>query len=150
MVRKDAPGNSPVKAVTGARIPPEEREVFDTFCWLWYQVTNQNYTFHDHTLDLLFDKLRALRNYTRGHGVFTFEITREINLKLAEILVFLINRLIDSGLLNHSFQNLTELGWVIYAGETPWFLYCCDPRSRECRFDSFGSGSSLILPEDYR
>lgn len=149
-LRKDDFRDPLVSSVTSATVPQGEREAFEAFCWLWKKVTTQIYTFQTYDLDTLFNKLRELRNYTRGHGVFSFEITPEFNLKLAVILVFLINRLIDSTLLEQSFQKLEKLGWVVFAGETPYFLYCYDSRNRECRFDSFRTGSSLTLPEDYR
>ena len=67
---------------------------------------------------------------------------------LIEILVFLINRLIEAGLLDDNFRNLEELGWVVYVGEDPYFLYDYDSKYRECRFDSWRNGNSFTLPSD--
>lgn len=120
------------------------------FGFVWQEVTSRTYSFSKYTINELLHALRDLRNYTRGHGVFTFEISQEINLALVEILVYLINQLIDSKLLEESFDNLEELGWLVFVGDVPYFLYSYDNEYHECRFDSFQNGNSLTLPADIR
>ena len=120
------------------------------FGFVWQEVTSRTYSFSKYTINELLHALRDLRNYTRGHGVFTFEISQEINLALVEILVYLINQLIDSKLLEENFDNLEELGWLVFVGDVPYFLYSYDNEYHECRFDSFQNGNSITLPADIR
>lgn len=133
-----------------ARELKKEDPVFATFYFVWSEVTSRPYSFSKYSINELLHALRELRNYTRGHGVFTFEISQEINLALIEILVFLINQLIESNLLEESYDNLDDLGWIIYIGDTPYFLYSYDNKYQECRYDSFQKGNSVTLPADIR
>lgn len=128
----------------------KEDPVHVAFCFVWQEVTSRAYSFSKYTINELLHALRELRNYTRGHGVFTFEISQEINLALVEILVYLISQLIESKLLEESFDNLEELGWLVYVGDVPYFLYSYDNKYHECRFDSFQNGNSITLPADIR
>lgn len=128
----------------------KEDPVHVAFCFVWQEVTSRTYSFSKYTINELLHALRELRNYTRGHGVFTFEISQEINLALAEILVYLINQLIKSKLLEENFDNLEELGWLVFVGDAPYFLYSYDNKYQECRFDSFQNGNSITLPADIR
>lgn len=128
----------------------KEDPVHMAFCFVWKEVTSKTYSFSKYTINEFLHALRELRNYTRGHGVFTFEISQEINLALVEILVFLINQLIESKLLEENFDNLEELGWLVLVGDTPYFLYSYDSKYQECRFDSFQNGNSITLPADIR
>lgn len=128
----------------------KEDPVHVAFCFVWQEVTSRTYSFSKYTINELLHALRELRNYTRGHGVFTFEISQEINLALVEILVYLVNQLIDSKLLEENFDNLEELGWLVFVGDTPYFLYSYDNKYHECRFDSFQNGNSITLPADIR
>ena len=128
----------------------EEDPVHEAFCFAWQEVTSRTYSFSKYTINELLHALRELRNYTRGHGVFTFEISQEINLALVEILVYLINQLIESKLLEEAFDNLEELGWLVFVGDAPYFLYSYDNKHQECRFDSFQNGNSITLPADIR
>lgn len=128
----------------------KEDPVYTAFCFVWHEVTSRTYSFSKYTISELLHALRELRNYTRGHGVFTFEISQEINLALVEILVYLINQLIESKLLKENFDNLEELGWLVFIGDAPYFLYSYDNKYQECRYDSFQNGNSITLPADFR
>ena len=48
-------------------------------------VTEREYKFQKHSIQELLNAANELRNYTRGHGVFSFEITQDMNRKLIEI-----------------------------------------------------------------
>ena len=69
----------------------------------------------------LLEACNYLRDYTRGHGVFTFEISQYINLNLLKILVALLNSLIYFLRITDMKDNLESLGWVIYLGDIPNF-----------------------------
>jgi len=137
-----------LSAVLSETAAKEDRTAFLSFCSIWESVTGREHQFEVYSAEELLRAVKHLRDYTRGHGVFTFEISHTINLGLLEILVFLINRLIEAGLLDDDFQNLEELGWIVYVGEDPYFLYDYDSKYRECRFDSWRNGNSLALPSD--
>lgn len=130
--------------------PCTDHCIFETFRWVWNAVTNRDYLFEDYSIKELLAAANRLRDYTRGHGVFTFEISSDINLALIKMLVFLINQLIDRHLLDRSCSNLDGLGWVIYSGDDPYFLYSSDNDNAELRFDSFKNGNSLTMPVDIR
>ena len=124
--------------------------VFRSFQRIWKAVTVREYSFSEYTVGELIAASNQLRNYTRGHGVFTFEISDEINLDLLEILVFLINQLIVNDQLAGDFANLEKLGWLVYAGDTPYFLYSYNKTYDEYCFNSFRNSSSIMLPADIR
>ncbi len=122
---------------------------FQIFNNLWLAITNKKNHFQDYSIKELLEAANKLRNYTRGHGVFTFEISQEINLALIEILVFLINQLIDNHLLGEDYYNLEKMGWVIYSGDVPYFLYSINIFQEYC-YESFQKGNTLTLPIDFR
>lgn len=124
--------------------------VFQSFQRIWKAVTVREYSFSKYTVGELIAASNRLRNYTRGHGVFTFEISDEINLDLLEILVFLINQMIVNDQLEGDFSNLEELGWIVYVGDTPYFLYSYNKTYDEYCFNSFRNSSSIMLPADIR
>ena len=124
--------------------------VFQSFQRIWKAVTVREYSFSKYTVGELIAASNRLRNYTRGHGVFTFEISDEINLDLLEILVFLINQLIVNDQLEGEFSNLEGLGWMVYVGDTPYFLYSYNKTYDEYCFNSFRNSSSIMLPADIR
>lgn len=123
--------------------------VFQIFNNLWLAVSNKKIQFHDYSIKELLEAANKLRNYTRGHGVFTFEISQEMNLALIEILVFLINQLIGNHLLDEDYSNLEKLGWVIYSGDIPYFLYSINTFQEYC-YESFQKGNTITLPIDFR
>lgn len=123
--------------------------VFQIFNNLWLAVSNKKIQFHDYSIKELLEAANKLRNYTRGHGVFTFEISQEMNLALIEILVFLINQLIDNHLLDEDYSNLEKLGWVIYSGDIPYFLYSINIFQEYC-YESFQKRNTITLPIDFR
>lgn len=130
--------------------PHDRNAVFQSFNRIWKAVTARDFAFSEYSVGELLRASKELRNYTRGHGVFTFEISDEINLNLIEILVFLINQLIVNGQLMGDFSNLEELGWMIYSGDTPYFLYSYNKTYREYCFNSFQNNSSIMLPANIR
>lgn len=126
--------------------PVQEQEVFFHFDYVWNAVTSRNYSFSVFSTDELLDAANALRDYTRGHGVFTFEISQEINLALLEVVIFLLNRLIDAiTIMTDGGKNLLTLGWIKEEKNRPFFLYSCNPRVHEDIFQSFRDGSSLMF-----
>lgn len=96
----------------------------------------------------MLDATNKLRDYTRGHGVFTFEISQEINIGLIKILAFLLSRLMDYLYTTDNMDNLEKLGWVIYIGDIPYYLYSFDERFNELKYESFQKGNSIALPMD--
>lgn len=124
--------------------------VFQSFQRIWKAVTVREYSFSEYTVAELIAASNQLRNYTRGHGVFTFEISDEINLDLLEILVFLLNQLIVNDQLAGDFSNLEKLGWLVYVGDIPYFLYSYNKTYDEYCFNSFRNSSSIMLPADIR
>lgn len=130
--------------------PYDRNSAFQSFNKIWKAITARDFAFSEYSVDELLRASKELRNYTRGHGVFTFEISDEINLDLMEILVFLINQLIVNDQLTEDFSNLEELGWMIYSGDIPYFLYSYNKIYGEYCFNSFQNNSSIMLPEDIR
>ena len=123
-----------------------DRTVFTVFSDLWRIVVARDYVFVAYSIAELLQAANRLRDYTRGHGIFTFEITWDVNTALAEIVTFLAGELVKNNLLSCDFEKLQDLGWVLYKGDIPYFLYTYDRKHRECRFDSFQGGNSLSLP----
>ncbi len=123
---------------------------FQEFNWVWKEVITQTYFFQKYSIEELLEGANKLRDCTRGHGVFTFDISQTINLKLLSVLTFLINELIDNHMLDNDFANLESLGWLVYSGDTPYFLYSLNKSDEieEFIFNSFQGGSSLALPID--
>lgn len=126
----------------------KKEQIFDRFNRVYQIITLREYKFKNYSIKELLDAANKLRDYTRGHGVFTFEISQEMNLNLTEILVFLINCLIDCQMLEENLENLEELGWVIYSGDIPYYLYSVDNKYKEFRYESFQEGNSIALPLD--
>ena len=73
------------------------------------------------SISFLLAEFSKIRNYTRGHGVYTFKITEGLNENVLYILLYLMNRLIESKLLGGNFDNLSMNGWVLYKGEDVYF-----------------------------
>ncbi len=123
-------------------------EIFKIFNSMWELVTSRSYDFHSYTVQELLEACNYLRDYTRGHGVFTFEISQYINLNLLKILVALLNSLIYFLRTTDMKDNLESLGWVIYLGDIPYFLYSVGRRDSNVTYKSFRKGNSLSLPID--
>lgn len=128
----------------------KDTAVFERFEKVWFTVTTREYHFSKRSIEELLRAANSLRDYTRGHGVFTFEISQEMNLALIAIVVFLLKQLLSEKLLSQIVTPLKKMGWIVYMGDTPYFLYSYDPRNAEYRFDSFRTGSSMTLPTDIR
>ena len=123
-------------------------EIFKIFNSTWKLVTSRSYDFHSYTVQELLEACNYLRDYTRGHGVFTFEISQYINLNLLKILAALANSLIYFLRITDMKDNLESLGWVIYLGDIPYFLYSVGRRDSNVTYKSFRKGNSLSLPID--
>lgn len=54
----------------------------------------------------------------------------------------------DSTFKQKMMANLEKLGWVIYMGDIPYYLYSFDERFKELKYESFQKGSSIALPMD--
>lgn len=121
-------------------------DVFDAFNDLWKVLASRTYEFKAHSIQNLLEACNYLRDYTRGHGVFTFEISQEINLLLLKLLVAITNSLIVFQGKTSMKDNLEELGWVLYSGDTPYFLYSIDKNNGESIYESFRRGNSLSMP----
>ena len=121
---------------------------FKEFENLWSIITNREYHFELYTVQNLLDGVRKIRNYTRGHGVFTFEISQSINISLIKILAYLINRFVDYLNTTDNIENLEELGWVIFREDVPYYLYSVEKKSKDYLYNSFEMGSSIYLPSD--
>ena len=128
--------------------PETDITAFNEFDKIWNLVTSRHYSFESYTVQKLLDATNKLRDYTRGHGVFTFEISQEINIGLIKIIAFLLNRLMDYLCTTDNLDNLEKLGWVIYMGDIPYYLYSFDERFKELKYESFQKGSSIALPMD--
>lgn len=125
-----------------------EKDIFDTFNELWEILASRFYSFQGYSLRDLLEACNYLRDYTRGHGVFTFEISQEINLRLLKLLVSLIKSLIEYQQITDMKDNLESLGWVLYSGDVPYFLYSIDKNNEESTYESFRKGNSLSMPID--
>lgn len=101
------------------------------------------------TIEDLLHRLMFVRDYTRGHGVFTFEITPQINLALQEILVYLLNSLLASGLLELDMEGLRHKGWIIDSDEDVYFCYSMDRENGELEYNCFSRGTMLTFPQDF-
>lgn len=103
------------------------------------------------TIDTLLRELNRIRDYTRGHGVFTFEINDEINIAILQILVVLINNLLHFDVMPVDQTAMEHLGWVLYYEETPYFCYSYSEDRKHNQFgeylyNSFGKGNSISIP----
>ncbi len=123
-----------------------DEPVFEAFDWVWLTVTSKRYNFNKYSIEELLEGANKLRDYTRGHGVYTFDISQSINLKLIEILIFLLNCLIDSNFLLDDISNLKKLGWIIYLDDVPYFLTSLDKKNNEYIYDSFQSQKRITIP----
>lgn len=125
-----------------------EMEPFCEFEKIWYIVTSRQYIFEQYNVDELLYGAKELRNYTRGHGVFTFEITKELNISLIKILIFIINKLIECLDMADNLDNLEKNGWVLYSGDIPYYLYSIDKINKKYKYESFQKGNTISLPLD--
>ncbi len=103
------------------------------------------------TIDTLLRELNRIRDYTRGHGVFTFEINDEINIAILQILVVLINNLLHFDVMPVDQTAMEHLGWVLYYEETPYFCYSYSEDRKhnqlgEYLYNSFSKGNSISIP----
>ena len=103
------------------------------------------------TIDTLLRELNRIRDYTRGHGVFTFEINDKINIAILRMLVFLINNMLHSDVLPTDQTAMEHLGWVVYYEETPYFCYSYskdrkNTQAGEYFYNSFSKGNSISIP----
>lgn len=128
----------------------EDISLFTVFNRIWYTIKEQKeYQFKGtKSIGELLSAAKELRNCTRGHGVFTFEISPELNLNILTLLVGFINFMIDNHWLDDDFINLEKNRWVIRYEGRPYFLYSHDPNSNEYHFDSFQAGNSLPVPDN--
>lgn len=121
-------------------------DVFEAFNELWKILASRTYEFKAYSIQDLLEACNYLRDYTRGHGVFTFEISQEINLLLLKLLVAILKSLIMFQGKTSMKDNLEDLGWVLYSGDTPYFLYSIDKNNGESIYESFRRGNSLSMP----
>lgn len=103
------------------------------------------------TIDTLLRELNRVRDYTRGHGVFTFEINEEINIAILQILVVLINNLLHFDVMPVDQTVMEHLGWVLYYEDTPYFCYSYSEdrkynQAGEYLYNSFSKGNSISIP----
>lgn len=122
--------------------------VFQTFNDIWHFVTSNNYEFEKYSLQKLLKAVNELRNYTRGHGVFTLEISYEINQKLVEICVFLINHVTKYIKYANNMDNLLKLRWMISLKNINYYLYSSDKSNNTLVYKAFQSSETLLIDID--
>lgn len=125
-----------------------DASVFQTFNDIWHFVTSNNYEFEKYSLQKLLKAINELRNYTRGHGVFTLEISYEINQKLVEICVFLINHVTKYIKSANNMDNLSKLRWMISLKNINYYLYSSDKSNNTLVYKAFQSSETLLIDID--
>lgn len=126
-----------------------DKKILLLYNFVWGSISEEKEYFDCSTnicMNDFFAALVRVRNYTRGHGIYTFEMNTEINLALIQILVYLINRLILSGLLDIDMSNLRLNGWILSREEDTYYLYSINRREKEYEFNSFRSGTTMAVP----
>lgn len=125
-----------------------DASVFQTFNDIWHFVTSNNYEFEKYSLQKLLKAVNELRNYTRGHGVFTLEISYEINQKLVEICVFLIDHVTKYIKSANNMDNLSKLRWIISLKNINYYLYSSDKSNNTLVYKAFQSSETLLIDID--
>ena len=125
-----------------------ESFAFKSFDNIWFAVTSSHYIFSEYSTQEMLNACNRLRDYTRGHGVFTFEISQEINIELIRVLVFIVNRLLIYLDSIDNLDNLDNMGWLIYSADDPYYLYYFDDKFKQYKYESFQTGKSISLPID--
>ena len=96
-----------------------------------------------------FEIMRDFRNSTRGHGIYTYEITDELNLFLIEIMECWFHKLNKNGFLDENYANLEQLGWVLKYRENTYYFYSYNERTNELEYHCFLNGTALYMPYDF-
>lgn len=128
-----------------------DSHVMECYNTLWLSISGQENCFdwkhHRYTNADLLDRMVRIRNYTRGHGVYTFEVSGDINTALVTILVYLVSELVNSGLLKTDMHNLENNGWLAVSGGDRYFCYTVETCHREVEYYCFQKGITLRIPE---
>lgn len=99
-------------------------------------------------LSTSFEEIRDFRNSTRGHGVYTFKITDELNLCLMKIVTLWFHILKRNGFLEDDYTNLLHLGWILEYKNKTYFFYSYNKETNELIYHCFLDGTILSLPYD--
>lgn len=129
--------------------PCEELEPFQCFQYVWTAMTSRAYQFQAYTLEELLEASNLLRDYTRGHGVFTFEISQELNLSVLGLLTYLLNAFLTLRMADGPYENLEALGWIVTRDGSNYFLYSYNKEFHEFIYNSFRYKNSILLPDRF-
>lgn len=127
---------------------------YELFMRLFQMKETKEYSFDkiynksDFDLSSSFDVMNIFRNYTRGHGVYTFEISDELILSLMDIAKFWFLKLDETGFLQDDYSNLEQLGWIFEYQNMSYFFYSYKRDTKELEYHCFLDGSVLFLPYD--
>lgn len=100
-------------------------------------------------LSYSFEIMRIFRNNTRGHGVYTFEITDELNLSLVEIIKCWYQKLNKYGFLEEDYINLEQLGWILKYKDKTYYFYSYNRETNLLDYHCFFDGTVISMPHDF-
>lgn len=112
------------------------------------KVQNSNKIDSKFNLSSSFKMMRDFRNDTRGHGVYTFEITEELNLSLIEIIQCWFYKLYKYGFLEEDYNNLVQLGWILKYKKKAYYFYSYNKKANQLEYFCFLDGTVLYMPYD--
>ena len=112
------------------------------------KVQNSNKIDSKINLSSSFKMMRDFRNDTRGHGVYTFEITEELNLSLIEIIQCWFYKLDKYGFLEENYNNLVQLGWILKYKKKTYYFYSYSKKANQLEYFCFLDGTVLCMPYD--
>ena len=124
-------------------------EICESVGTIWFAIAHRMLDCPQLTMDELFGVLIKVRDYTRGHGVFTFDITVEINLALIKTVTYLICYLMDNSDVYRSLDEAYGTGWILYENNSPYFLYSYSQDSEELTYNSFRNGTVINVPINF-
>ena len=97
---------------------------------------------HQLSNEQIMENLLLFRNYTRGHGIYTYEFTESLVLALVKIAVYLTNVLGELYQI-HPIEKLQNLGWLYRDGEECYFL--SSNYDTEYEFIEYSRGRTLRI-----
>ena len=92
--------------------------------------------------DELIADLVIFRNYTRGHGIYTYDFSKELIYAMMRISVY-ISSLLEALQEIYSINRLSQLGWSYRRENQEFYLYSYDRRSREYEFIDYASNQII-------
>lgn len=105
------------------------------------------------TVNQLLEYLNKVRNYTRGHGAYTFKFDSNLNMAIISVLAFLIKHMSENNILNFDQKEMEKLGWVICYGGNLYFCYSYsenrnDGTVHNYLYNSLSKDTVIRLPEN--